>query len=99
MSSWRKLLWQMRGDSDPRNYKYNDAARVLRALGFQLAQSKPNGSHRVWRRPPPAGNISGALIVELVEKGHGTVKPVYIRTMIRTLDKAGLIPSDEAGDD
>lgn len=94
MSSWRKLLRQMAADPDPRNYTYEDAVRVLNGLGFSAAKSKPSGSHRVWRRPDPGGNLHATLIVGLKDAGSGTMKPAYIRDMLKTLESAGLVPND-----
>ncbi len=94
MSSWRKLLVQMAADTDPRNYAYEDAVRVLVGLGFSPAKSKPSGSHRVWRRPDPGGNVHATLVVALKDAGSGTMKPAYIRDMVKILDSAGLIPRE-----
>lgn len=96
MAQWQKLLARMMADSTPREYTYDDAARVLRQLGFEV-RPRASGSHRVWHRRGPAGNL---LTVGLVDKGHGTLKPAYIRAMISTLTVNGLIPKElEANDE
>ncbi|MCO4098772.1 MAG: type II toxin-antitoxin system HicA family toxin [Gemmatimonas sp.] len=92
MANWAKLLAQMVADPDPRNYTYADAVRILKALGFARPAGKRGGSHRVWRRADPSGNVHRTTIVTLVEKGHGTIKPVYIRDMVAALRDAGLLP-------
>ena len=93
MGSWRKLLRRMANDPKPRGYTYDEAARVLSNLGFEKP-SKPGGSHRVWRLKLAIGNV---IRVQLVEKGHGTLKPEYIQDMVATLRTYGLLPED--GDD
>lgn len=99
MGNWKKLLSRMCNDQDPRGYTYHDAARVLIACGFSLPERKPKGSHRVWRRPDPGGNVHATLIVVLVEEGKGTLKPVYIRDMLARLRAGGLLQAIEAHDD
>lgn len=93
MGNWRKLLSRMALDTDPRNYTYDDAVRVLRGLGFEPANTKPKGSHRVWRRPMADRNLSGTAIVELVDAGHGCCKPVYIRKLVKELQRWSLLPT------
>jgi len=77
-------------DADPRNYTYDDAVSVLSRLGFTLA---PHGgtSHRKWRYRRADGLV---VVVGLVEKGHGTLKPVYVRDMVCQLRENGLVPSE-----
>ena len=92
MGNWKKLLRTMAADPDPRGYSYDDAARVLRQLNFAEPR-KPDGTHRRWRLKLPDGNV---VIVGLVQKGHGTLKPGYIRDMVKALQDHGLIPPEEA---
>jgi hypothetical protein len=96
MANWKKLLWQMAADTDPRSYSYDDAARILRNLSFEEPK-KRNGSHRLWRLKLANGNV---VYVGLVQKGHGTLKPGYIRDMVEELRKYDLIPHEtEENDD
>lgn len=95
MATWKKLLWAMAADTDPRGYSYDDAARILRQLGF-VEPSKPDGTHRRWRRKLPNGNL---VVVGLVQKGHGTLKPGYIRDMVRALRDNALIPPENEDSD
>jgi hypothetical protein len=81
MSRWQKLLARMANDPDPRNYTYAQAVAVLRGLGFAEAPHGA-GSHRVWRGLSPGGSV---VVVGLVEKGYGTLKPYLIREMITQL--------------
>lgn len=81
MARWRKLLDQMARDSDPRNYTYDEAVTVLRGLGFQVAPHGA-GSHRAWRGLSATGT---AVVIGLVDKGHGTLKPYLVREMIKQL--------------
>lgn len=92
MPNWKDLLWQMLADTDPRGYTYDDAARVLRRLGFE--ERKGRGSHRLWRLKPSGGNV---VYIGLVQKGHGTLKPGYIRDMVNELRTNGLIPLGTEG--
>ena len=80
----------MVADSDPRNYTYEDAVKVLKKLDFQLAPSSGT-SHRKWRY---AKSGSVAVVIGLVDKGSGTLKPYLIRDMVRQLKDNGLVPAD-----
>ena len=86
MARWRKLLEKMASDSDPRNYSYEEAVTVLNGLGFTLAPHGA-GSHRAWRWKSPSGTV---VIIGLVDKGHGTLKPYLVREMIKQLRANGL---------
>jgi hypothetical protein len=88
MANWEKLLWRMEADTDPRGFTYEDAARVLRGIGFP-DPPKRGGSHRAWRLELANGIVAR---VGLVQKGHGTLKPGYIRDMVKELREKGLIP-------
>jgi len=90
MTQGRKLLLRMVNDRDPRNYTYDDAVRVLRALDFTLAPHGA-GSHRCWRGVAPSGTV---VVIGLVEGGHGSLKPYLIRDMIHQLRVNGMIPAD-----
>lgn len=92
MGNWRKLLARMASDESPSTYTYDEAAAVLRHLGFELAKHG-GGSHRKWRRQAPDGST---IIIGLVESGSGPMKPYLIRDMIDALRRAGLL--DEGND-
>ena len=81
----------MLSDSNPVTYTYADASHVLAALGFEVAPHG-GGSHRRWRRGLPDGN---AIIVGLVEKGSGPLKPYLIRDMVAQLRTNGLVPEEQ----
>lgn len=87
---WQRLLQRMLSDPRPVSYRYEDAAIVLRALGFEIAPTA-GGSHRRWRLRTASGQT---VIIGLVEKGHGTMKPYLIREMIAQLRTHRLIPRD-----
>ncbi len=91
VASWRKLLARMVSDPDPREYTYDQAARVLDRLGFTLAPVG-GGSPRKWRYRSPDGTT--VVVVGLVDRGSGTLKPIYIREMVQQLQANGLLPSD-----
>lgn len=65
MTRAAKTLARM--EQNPRGWRYEQVASVLRAFDFTLRSR--SGSHRVWSHP-------GTLPVTVVEKGHGTV-PAY----------------------
>lgn len=88
MGNWRKLLQQMAADPDPRRYTYDDAARILDHLGFS-EPSGASGSHRRWRLKREGCN---SVVIGLVDKGHGTLKPGYIRDLVKALQENGLMP-------
>lgn len=90
MARWRKTLARMRRDSRPTGYSYTDAAQILVALGFELAPAG-GGSHRKWRLHLSGGDV---VIVGLVEKGNGNLKPYLVRDLIAQLSAYGLIPED-----
>lgn len=58
------------------------------ALGFEVAPHS-GGSHRKWRFKSHQGNV---VLVGLVEKGHGTLKPYLVRDLIAQLRANGLVP-------
>jgi hypothetical protein len=96
MTSWKKRFSAMVADPDPRSYTYDDAADILRRLGFHPASRKRGGSHRLWRLERRATDTSKeSIYVQLVDAGHGTLKPVYVRKMIETLRAAGLLQVEE----
>jgi len=80
----------MAGDPKPCTYTYDEAASILRALGFALAKTSGT-SHRRWRLKPSSGQL---ITIALVDSGKGPVKSVYIKTMIRLLEENNLIPSE-----
>lgn len=94
MGGWRSLLLDMVADQDPRSYTFHNAAGVLMNLGF-VPPRKPSGSHRIFRREiEDLGSPSGkrAVTVGLVDAGKGTLKPIYIREMIKVLRANSLLP-------
>lgn len=94
MGRWRKLLAATVADRNPRSYTYEDAVRVLTHLGFEQARAKPGGTHRLWRREIADAAGKRTVFVGLVEKGHGTLKPVYVEKMIDILRTNGLLPDE-----
>jgi len=90
VAKWKKLLAQMATDVAPTSYTYQDAGSVLSHLGFELAPHG-SGSHRKWRHRTPSGNT---VIIGLVEKGSGTLKPYLIRDMVAQLRENDLLPPD-----
>ncbi len=100
MPSWRKLLARMVADRRPRSYSYQDAARILQQLGFTLA-TPTDGSHRKWRvEVSDSASASGTrrVTVGLVDRGNGTMKPVYVLKMVEVLQANRLIPDDTNDD-
>lgn len=94
MASWIKLLRRMVADPRPISYTYDEAALILRHLGFE-PPSKPTGSHRKFRleiEDPAADTGRRGIIIGLVENGHGPMKAVYVREMVRVLRENGLLP-------
>ena len=87
---WKRTLGRMLSDSKPTTYTYDEATNVLRALGFVVA---PHGgtSHRKWRAMSPTGN---SVIIGLVDKGSGTLKPYLIRELVGQLRANGMIPPE-----
>lgn len=80
----------MLNDSNPITYTYSDTSAVLEALDFEVAPHS-GGSHRKWRRKLADGNV---VLVGLVEKGHGTLKPYLIRDLVAQLRTNGLVPKE-----
>jgi len=93
MPGWRKLLDQMVADSDTRAYTDDDAAKVLLQLGFEDKGGK--GSHRRFRieiQDPTNPDAKRGVIVGLVQRGKGTLNPVYILKMVEVLRANDLLP-------
>jgi len=90
MGSWRKYLRAMVRDTNPSGYTYDECAVVLSHLGFECAPHG-GGSHRRWRRRNDEGNL---IVVGLVDHGAGTLRAVYVRDMIATLQSNGFLPTD-----
>lgn len=88
MAQWEKALARMLNDTNPNGYTYDEAARVLFNLGFTLAAAS-SGSHRRWARR--AAGVT--VVIGLIEKGHGHLKPYLIRDLISQLKTNGLVPS------
>ena len=95
MGSAEKLLRAMLADANPTSYTYDDAVRVLENLGFHPARTKPKGSHRLWRLEVADGTRTRSIYVGLVDKGHGQLKSVYIRTMLEVLIENELANREE----
>jgi len=64
--------WEIRGalQGKATNYRYADVALWLRKADFLLPSG--DGSHRWWRHP-------GGRRVQVVDKGHGQLLPVYVK--------------------
>ena len=90
MVQWKKLLVRMLEDTDPRNYSYEEAVQVLEHLGFALAPVSGT-SHRKWRCRKGDGTV---VVVGLKQQGYGTLKPAYIRDMVKQLREHHLVPDD-----
>lgn len=95
MARWKRLLARMLSDHSPTTYSYGDASSILRRLGFELAPNA-GGSHRKWRKGAGSGS---PVVIGLVDKGSGNLKPYLIRDMIAQLTDQGLIPADLEQDD
>ena len=80
----------MAEDPKPVSYSYEDAASILRALGFALAKTSGT-SHRRWRIKAPNGR---SVTVALVDSGKGPIRSVYIKDMIRQLAENDLLPPE-----
>lgn len=96
MASWKKRLRDLLADPKGVGYTYSEVSGLLSRLGFQLHNPGRGGSHRKWRldrdnRPP--------VIIGLVEKGHGSLPPGYIREAQRTILTEGLFPASANGQD
>ena len=87
MAAWEEMLEAMCGSAKLTGFSYADAAKVLTGLGF-TCPGVGGGSHRTWRRRLPSGIL---LPILLVDKGHGDIKPVYLRKMLRALRANRLI--------
>lgn len=92
MARWKRLLGRMLHDTDPRNYRYEEAAGILQRLGYELSPCSSGTSHRVWRCLGADGKILSLIL--LSEKGHGTLKPYQVRDMMAELKSKGLMPDD-----
>jgi len=94
MAAWKKLLASMVADRWPTSYTYAQAGTVLKRLGFDPPELT-GGSHRKWRRvvhdaQAPSGKRT--VYIGLVDKGHGTMPPVYVREMVQILRENHLLP-------
>ena len=84
----------MLDDPDPRSYTYEDAAKILRNLGFEVAPNSGT-SHRKWRfAAETAEGGRHTVVIGLVERGSGTLLPVYVREMLRILRENDLLPDE-----
>jgi hypothetical protein len=68
---------------------------VLRSLGFEPSRTKPKGSHRLWRREIVTDTGKQSVYVGLVDAGHGTLKPVYVKKMLEVLLQNHLIEAQD----
>lgn len=75
MSRADKRLAQMR--ANPQGWRYDQVATILKRHGFTTDTS--GGSHRVFTHP-------SGVVVGLVEKGSGTLLPVYVKNAIAAID-------------
>lgn len=95
MASWRKHLRRMVADPGGRAYTYEQAATILEHLNFENKGGR--GSHRKFRveiDDPAAPNGKRAVIIGLVQHGSRTLKPGYIKEMVRALQESGLLPDE-----
>lgn len=92
MARWEKLLTRMRDSVRCVGFTYDDAASVLAGLGFSCVETGAGGSHRRWAQLHPSGQ---RVIIGLVNHGHGDLKPVYIKQMLRLLKEHELMPQEE----
>lgn len=72
-------------------FSYSEVAGILQALGFAMAPSGA-GSHRHWSKLLPTGV---RVIIGVVDAGHGEMKPVYIKDMLKQLAEHGFLPNEE----
>ena len=93
VARWEKLLAAMLTDRKPRSYTYEDAALVLSRLGFSLAPRR-SGSHRLWRIVVADPTGPRSVYVGLIERGHGTLPPEYVKTMVRILRDNALVTDE-----
>jgi predicted RNA binding protein YcfA (HicA-like mRNA interferase family) len=80
----------MADDPKPVDYTYEDAASILKSLGFVLATASGT-SHRRWRYKGANGLVT---TIALVDRGKGPIKSVYIKEMIRLLKESNLVPGE-----
>lgn len=95
MAAWRKLLERMRASQRCEGFTYEDARRVLLAVGYTQV-STGGGSHRRYAKLQSSGV---RVIITLVEKGHGTLKAVYIKDMLGALDSDDAFTDERSGED
>lgn len=77
MGRREKRLARMR--ANPKGWRYDDVARILEGFGF--ATDTEGGSHRIFRHP--CGERVG-----LIQKGSGTLLPVYVKEAVAAIDRA-----------
>ena len=56
--------------------------------------TKPKGGHRLWRLEVQTEKGRDSVYVGLVDSGHGTLKPEYIKKMVEVLLRNHLIESE-----
>ena len=95
MGGAKKLLAAMARARAPRGFTYDEAATVLKSLGFEPTRTKPKGSHRLWRLEVLTEGGRNSIYVGLVDSGHGTLKPEYIKKMVEVLLQNHLIESED----
>lgn len=94
MARWHKVLARMlKAGRAGTGFHYREAASVLKGLGFQVAPTG-GGSHRMWRGKSPRGT---SVIVGLVEKGAGDLKPYLVRDMLDQLSEHGFLDDLQPG--
>jgi len=82
VSQAQKQLAAMR--ENPHGWRYHDVAHILERHGFSTDTSR-GGSHRIFKH-------ASGLRVGLVEKGSGTLLPVYVKNAIAAIDQLGRTP-------
>lgn len=88
-----KHLKRMLGSQKCVGFSYEEAAVILRALGF--TEDGQSSSHRKWRRLLATGTV---VYIGLCDYGHGELKAVYIKDMLKALREHDLIPADLSDD-
>ena len=91
MSQRAKLIKRMR--EHPATIRFEEVEALASYLGME--QRATGADNYFWHdRAHP-----GAIMVAKPHNGRATVRPSYIRSFVRELERAGLIPLDGADND